>query len=93
MSTTTIRLPDGLRARVSRAAGRAGKTAHAFIVDAIAEKTEQAESRDEFLAIADERYAELTRTGKSVPWKEMRAYLEARVGGRKARRPTAKKLR
>jgi predicted transcriptional regulator len=41
MSTTTIRLPDELKARVARAAKRAGTTAHGFIVEAIAEKTGQ----------------------------------------------------
>ncbi|HEY3807471.1 MAG TPA: hypothetical protein VGL61_32945 [Kofleriaceae bacterium] len=88
-------MPEALRARVTRAAGRAGKTAHAFVVEAIAEKVEQAERRDEFLALGDARSAEIARTGKAVPWKDMRAYLEARVSGRgrNVRRPVAKKLR
>ena len=33
MSTTTIRIDDDLKARVTAAAQRAGKTAHAFILD------------------------------------------------------------
>ncbi len=35
MLTTTIRFEDDLKERVSGAAARAGKTAHAFIRDAI----------------------------------------------------------
>lgn len=43
MSTTTMRLSDDLKARVTAAAKRSGVTAHAFIVGAIATKTELAE--------------------------------------------------
>lgn len=92
MSTTTIRLPDDLKGRVSKAAERAGKTAHAFILEAIAEKTETEERRSETLELAEERYAEIVATGKSIPWAEMRAYLEDRMVGKQRRRPRAKKL-
>ena len=36
MSTTTIRLEDDLKERIAQAAERTGRSAHAFIVDAIA---------------------------------------------------------
>ena len=45
MSTTTIRLPDELKERVAQVAQAAGLSAHAFIVQAIAEKTEQCRAR------------------------------------------------
>ena len=45
MSTTTIRLPDDLKARLAAAAERAGTTSHNFILQAILEKTEQEEQR------------------------------------------------
>ncbi len=35
MSTTTIRIEDELKARVAAVAERAGKTAHACMLDAI----------------------------------------------------------
>ncbi|UWI56152.1 CopG family ribbon-helix-helix protein [Xanthomonas oryzae] len=57
MSTTTIRLPDELKARVARAAKDAGTTAHGFIVDAIAEKIEAHERRNAFHAEAQQRWA------------------------------------
>lgn len=93
MSTTTIRLPDELKERVARAAERAGTTTHGFIVDAIAKKTEEQERRDEFHALADERYAEILRTGKTVPWEKMREYFLALVAGKPATRPVARKLK
>ena len=44
MSTTTIRLEDDLKARINAAAAQAGKTAHAFILEAIAQTVEQVET-------------------------------------------------
>lgn len=92
MSTTTIRLPEALKARIAAAARRAGTTPHSFILEAIAEKAEQEERRAEFNQVAEERYARIVATGRTIPWSEMRSYLEDRVAGGKARRPAARKL-
>jgi predicted transcriptional regulator len=92
MSTTTIRLPQELKARVAAAAKKAGTTPHSFILDAIAEKADEAERRSEFHDVAEKRYSQIAASGKTIPWSEMRAYLEDRVTGKKARRPVAKKL-
>src|SRR3546814_15969418 len=45
MSTTTIRLPDELKARIAVAAKRAGTTSHNFILEAIDAKADLAERR------------------------------------------------
>ncbi len=92
MSTTTIRLPDDLKARVATAAKKAGKSAHSFILEAIAEKADDAERYSEFHALADQRFAAIAGSGKTIPWSEMRAYLEERVAGKKPRRPLPRKL-
>ena len=92
MSTTTIRLPPDLKARIVAAAERAGTTPHSFIVEAIAEKADEAERRSDFHDVAEKRYSQIAASGKAIPWSEMRAYLEDRVAGKKARRPAAKKL-
>jgi predicted transcriptional regulator len=91
MSTTTIRLPEDLKARVAAAAERTGKTPHSFILEAIAEKAEQEELRGAFDALAEARYADIVASGRTIPWKEVRAYLEKRLAGRPARRPVARK--
>jgi predicted DNA-binding protein len=91
MSTTTIRIPEELKARVAAAAERAGTTAHSFILEAIAEKAEQAERRTDFYAVADKRYANLVASGKTIPWEKMRAYLESRIAGAPDKRPANKK--
>jgi predicted transcriptional regulator len=92
MPTTTIRLPDDLKARLATAAKQAGMTAHGFILQAIAEKTEQAERRADFDAVAEARYERIVVTGKTIPWQEMRSYLEAHMAGKAAKRPVARKL-
>lgn len=92
MSTTTIRLPDDLKARIAELAERTGTTSHNFILQAIAEKTALEERRAAFHEEADRRFGEIVATGKTIPWGTMRAYLEARVSGKKAVRPKAKKL-
>lgn len=92
MSTTTIRLPQDLRERIARAATRAGSTAHSFILEAIAEKAEQVERQEEFQGTAEQRYAAILASGKTVPWSEMRRYLERRLTGKKIARPKPKTL-
>ena len=92
VSTTTIRLPSDLKARVAAAARRAGISPHSFILEAIAAKADEAELRKEFDDVAEKRYAAIVASGKTIPWSEMRAYLAARVAGKKPRRPAVRKL-
>lgn len=92
MSTTTIRLPDELKSRIARAAKRAGTTSHNFILEAIAEKAELAERYSDFDAVAEQRYAGIVETGETVPWNEMRSYLQARITGKTTRRPVTRRL-
>ncbi len=91
-TTTTIRIEADLKARVAAAAERAGKTSHAFILDAIARTVEQTELDDAFHHVADERWAKLLATGKSVPWDKAKAYLESRSRGEQPRKPVARKF-
>lgn len=92
MSTTTIRLPKGLKTRVAAAAERAGTTAHGFILEAIAEKADREERSTECLDTADKRYANIVASSKTIPWSKMRGYLEDRLAGDPAARPATRKL-
>ena len=87
MSTTTIRLEEAMKARVAAAAERAGKTAHAFILEAISQTVEQAELHDAFLQLADQRWEKLRTDGQTVAWEEAHDYLLARAGGAPSSRP------
>jgi predicted transcriptional regulator len=90
--TTTIRLPEELKARLARLAELEGTTTHSLILDAIAEKTAALEQRQSFHAEAEARYARVLETGKAITWDDMEAYLDARVAGKRPPRPTAKPI-
>ena len=92
MPTTTIRLPEDLKERVAAAAKRSGTTTHGFILEAIAEKTALENRRADFDAVAEDRYTHIVASGKTVPWQEMRGYLEERLAGKAVKRPAARKL-
>jgi predicted transcriptional regulator len=90
MSTTTIRIEDELKVRVAAAAQHLGKSAHAFIVEALAQRVEQVEQEAAFHALAEERWGRVRATGQSVGWDEARAYLTARARGQPVAKPTAR---
>lgn len=92
MSTTTIRLPDDLKARVAEAAKRAGTTTHGFILEAIAEKTAQDERRARFEGEAEDRYARMIATGESIAWADMQNYLKAKIISKDTPLPKIRKL-
>ena len=90
-TTTTIRIEEDLKTRIAEAAQRAGKSPHAFIVDAIAQTVEHAELDEVFHHVADERWAKILATGKSVPWEDAKAWLEAQARAEHPRKPVARK--
>lgn len=92
MPTTTIRLPEDLKDRVALAAERAGMTPHALILDAIAERVDAEERRNEFHDTGEQRYAEIVASGQTILWSEMRTYLEGRLSGNKPTRPAPRKF-
>lgn len=91
MSTTTIRLDDQLKARIAAVAEAAGTTPHAFVLDAIAQRVEQAEAEAELRRIALRRWRAYAKDGLSVPWEEARSWLVERASGRPAERPKARR--
>lgn len=91
MSTTTIHLPDDLKERLDRAAKQAGTSAHAFILEAIAEKADQEELQADFNREADRRLAQWRELKDVIPWDEARLYLEAMAAGQTIDQPATKK--
>jgi len=93
MSTTTLRLPDDLRARIAKLAKKAGKTPHSVMLEAIAQRVEEEELRAAFHGEADARFAEMIESGTGIPWHDMRAYLKTRASGKSAKAPKARPWR
>ena len=82
MSTTTLRIEESLRERIVRLAGELNQTPHSFMVEALAQKADEAEWR-----LGVQREAQLRDSGvpagePGIEWHEMKAYLRARLSGR-----------
>lgn len=92
MSTTTIRLPAELKQRLSTVAEHLGSSSHALILDAIEERVSSEEERHEAYAIAETRFAAIAETGQTIPWDDMKAYLQNRAHGQAVPAPTPRKL-
>jgi predicted transcriptional regulator len=80
MSTTTIRLPEALKARIDAAAERAGQSTHSFIIAAIEEKADYEDGLERPATPAD-----ATAAGA------VHYYLEERLAGKAPLRLVGKK--
>ena len=86
-TATTLKLPEPLKARINSAAKAAGKTPHAFMIEALAEQTEREERRRDFLNTAIAAEKETTKTGITYDADEVHGYLRAKISGKSSRRP------
>ena len=79
MSTTTLRLEDVLRERIIRLAKAFDQTPHNFMLEALAQKADEAEWKLSMQRDAQQRDAALIAGEPGVEWHEMRAYLRGRL--------------
>jgi predicted transcriptional regulator len=86
-SATTIKLPDELKQRIAPLAEAAGKTAHAWMVEALERQAAMAEARETFLRDAEASAAELDAGGALYAAEDVAAYLLSRAAGKAAARP------
>ncbi|WP_324779016.1 CopG family ribbon-helix-helix protein [Thiobacillus sedimenti] len=92
MSTTTLKLPDDLKERIAAVAADAGKTPHAFMVDALAAQTALAERRRAFVDAAVRAEQDVAEYGVVYDADAVFCYLQDTLAGKRARRPKAVKL-
>jgi predicted transcriptional regulator len=90
--STTLKLPEKLKSRIADAAEAAGKTPHAFMVEAIELQTTLYERRRDFLGDALSARQEVAQYGLVLDGDEVLSYLKTRLEGRKAARPRKRKL-
>lgn len=93
MSTTTLRLPEDLKARIESLAAQAGNSAHAFMVKTLDEATEGMVLQREFHAQALQRLEHMDRTGEYIEFEDLRRYALALAAGENPPRPTVRKPR
>ena len=91
-STTTLKLPDELKARIVSAAKAANQAPHAFMIEALAAQTALVERRREFIATALAAEQEVAEYGLIYDADEALSYIEAKLNGKSVKRPKAKKL-
>src|SRR5512135_3148926 len=82
MSTsTTLKLSDELEARIAPLAESAGKTPHAWMVEALEAQAELAEMRLSFIQDALASAAEVDAGGPLYAMEDVHTYLRARAAG------------
>ncbi len=86
-ATTTLKLPEPLKARIVPLAQSAGKTPHAWMVDALEAQVALAEMREAFIADAEASAADVDAGGPLYAAEDVRAYIVARAAGKKASKP------
>lgn len=92
MSTTTIRLPVDIKARIAQMAASANTNTHSFILQAITDKLAVAEQQADFRSLALERYDKIVATGQTIAWTDMRKFLQKRANGQPESKPKARRL-
>jgi predicted transcriptional regulator len=86
-ATTTLKLPAELKERITPLAESAGKSPHAWMVEALEQQAVAAEKRHALVAAALAARAEVAETGLVYRAEDVHAYLSAKAGGAKPRRP------
>lgn len=86
-AATTIKLPEDLKQRIAPLAEAAGKTAHAWMVEALERQAALAEAREAFLRDAEASAAEVDAGGALYAAEDVAAYLLSRAAGKASTRP------
>lgn len=91
-ATTTLKLSGELKERITLAASASGKTAHAWMVEAIEAQTALAERRKAFVSSALKAEQEVAQYGLVYDADEVFSYIKAKMDDQSVKRPKARKL-
>jgi predicted transcriptional regulator len=92
MTTTTVRLPEDLKARLDKLAASDGKSTHAFMVEALARTADRLERQRAFDAEVQERWQRFQRTGEYHTTDDLRAYALAKARGEEVKPPKPRRM-
>ena len=87
--STTLKLPEVLKKRLGPLAKSAGKTPHAWMIEALETQATLAEKRGGFIDDARTAEKEVGKTGVVYRAKDVHAFVRARAAGKKVARPKA----
>ena len=80
-ATTSLKLPDALKATIAKVAAFEGKTAHAVMVDTLQSAMDDALVRQQFYADGEASYQDTLRSNAVYGSADVRAHITARVNG------------
>ena len=84
---TTLKLTEALKQRIIPLARSAGKTPHAWMIDALERQAALAEARADFLRAAEQSAHDVDAGGALYAAADVVDYLVARTEGRRRPRP------
>ncbi len=82
--TTSLKLPDTLKASIAKVAAFEGKTAHALMLDTLQTAMDDALARQQFYADGEASYQDSLRTNAVFGGADVKAYVMARLEGHAA---------
>ncbi len=91
-ATTTLKLPEELKARILPLAEAAGKSPHAWMIEALEDRVAQSEAYAAFVAEAMENDREMSETGLGYAMEDVHQYLLAKLKGKPVKRPKPVKV-
>ncbi len=86
-SPTTLKLPSDLRERLAAHAEAEGKSAHAYMLEALKEKVDRADRRREYLDAGAAALRDYNRTGIAYAMEDVEKYILGIAAGKKPSRP------
>jgi predicted transcriptional regulator len=90
--STTLKIPEDLKLRIAHLAEIAGKTPHAFMVEALEAETQRSELRRDFVAAALAAEQEVTKYGEVYSLDAVHRYFSDKLAGKSPRKPKASVL-
>ena len=90
--TTTLKLPEELKSRIAKLAESAGKTQHAFMVEALEAGTQRSELRRDFVGSALKAEQEVAHYGEVYSMDAVHRYFSDKLAGKSVRKPKATML-
>lgn len=86
-ATTTLKLPEALKARIAPLAESATKTPHAWMIEALEAQAKLAEMRQSFIGDALVSAAEVDAGGALFAMQDVHEYIVSKAAGKPAKRP------
>jgi predicted transcriptional regulator len=88
-TSTTLKLPDQLKARIAPLADSTAKTPHAWMIEALEAQARLAEMRQSFTGDALASAAEVDAGGALYAMQDVHEYIINKAAGKPAKRPKA----